>query len=591
MGRLERGRVIHTVTGHGHNLPLALERLHQTQLLLGRDAGTDRDRRDARLQLRVVQPGQLIAGQQLGGAVTGDLRLRRDGARRQRVVPGDHHHPDAGGVAVGHGRLDTGTQRVGQAEQADKGKLKVVLGRRPLLANKPGPGHPQHAQALRGHGVGGTGNPGQRGCIQMAQVGNGLRRALGRHHMGIALGRLPDLRHGAQLGRQAVLAQQGPVLVQMLGLAQRVLPQPVEGLLHRVVGLGHAGQNGVLHQHMEVFWYRGAGLSGQGQMLLRRGALGWGIQRHHRHAVFGQGASLVHAQHRGRTQGFNRRDAPGQHLLLRQPPRSQRRQHRQHHRELLRQHGHGQRDARQQRRQPVAPREAQHQHQGSAGDKGHQRQALHQPGRLPLERRPRLIQPLQQAADAPDLAARAGGGDARRAVAIDQQRAGKQPGRAVGQFVDRQRLAGQQRFVHLHIGPGQQTGIGRDPVALRQHQQVAAHHLGARNALHHPIAHHQRARAGELAQSPQRVLGAPLLVQGQRQHHQHQPEHDHALLPVAQGQVQGAGGQQQHEHRLAQGLAQDHVPGAALFAGQHVGAVLLQPLRRLGRSQARVSRR
>ena len=30
---------------------------------------------------------------------------------------------------------------------------------------------------------------------------------------------------------------------------------------------------------------------------------------------------------------------------------------------------------------------------------------------------------------------------------------------------------------------------------------------------------------------------------------------------------------------IAQGLAQDHAPGAALLAGQHVGAVLLQPLR------------
>ena len=39
VGRLERGRIVHAVTGHGHDLAVGLERLDDAELLLGYDVG------------------------------------------------------------------------------------------------------------------------------------------------------------------------------------------------------------------------------------------------------------------------------------------------------------------------------------------------------------------------------------------------------------------------------------------------------------------------------------------------------------------------------------------------------------------------
>ena len=87
------------------------------------------------------------------------------------------------------------------------------------------------------------------------------------------------------------------------------------------------------------------------------------------------------------------------------------------------------------------------------------------------------------------------------------------------------------------------------------------------------------------------MLGLALLVQRQRQHHQHQAKQDQAFLQVAQHQVERTSRQQQHEHRLLQCLARDGAQTAALLTGQFVGPVLLQALCRLRRAQALIRRR
>ena len=48
VGLLERRRVVHAVTGHGHDVALRLEHVHQVDLVLGRDAGDDADVVDGR---------------------------------------------------------------------------------------------------------------------------------------------------------------------------------------------------------------------------------------------------------------------------------------------------------------------------------------------------------------------------------------------------------------------------------------------------------------------------------------------------------------------------------------------------------------
>ena len=55
------------------------------------------------------------------------------------------------------------------------------------------------------------------------------------------------------------------------------------------------------------------------------------------HAVQGQRAGLVHAQHGGRAQRLDGRHAAGEHMLLGNAPGAQGQENRQHHREFFRQ--------------------------------------------------------------------------------------------------------------------------------------------------------------------------------------------------------------------------------------------------------------
>ena len=82
------------------------------------------------------------------------------------------------------------------------------------------------------------------------------------------------------------------------------------------------------------------------------GALG------HRHAVFGERAGLVGAQHGGRAQRLDGGGAPGQHSGVRDAPGAHRHEHRKHERELLGQHGHADGDAREHSVEPAAAEQA-----------------------------------------------------------------------------------------------------------------------------------------------------------------------------------------------------------------------------------------
>ena len=76
-----------------------------------------------------------------------------------------------------------------------------------------------------------------------------------------------------------------------------------------------------------------------------------------RHPVLGERAGLVHAQHRRRAERFDRRHAPREHAVARDAPGAEREEHRQHHRELLGQDRHRQRQAGEDAGQPVAARQ------------------------------------------------------------------------------------------------------------------------------------------------------------------------------------------------------------------------------------------
>ena len=72
-------------------------------------------------------------------------------------------------------------------------------------------------------------------------------------------------------------------------------------------------------------------------------------------------------------------------------------------------------------------------------------------------------------------------------------------------------LTRQQRFIGLQVVTLNEHRIGRHPVSLRKHDEIATHHLPAGDAFALAIANDQRTRAGKVAQRLQNALGAGLL--------------------------------------------------------------------------------
>jgi hypothetical protein len=100
----------------------------------------------------------------------------------------------------------------------------------------------------------------------------------------------------------------------------------------------------------------------------------------------------------------------------------------------------------------------------------------------------------QHRPDFTDLRGCSGGRHARQPGAARRHRAGVHT-IAVGTGAARHgdRLAGQQRLVDLELAL-QQDGVGRDPVALVQREQITGNDFASGHAQRPPVADHQRAR-------------------------------------------------------------------------------------------------
>ncbi len=106
---------------------------------------------------------------------TGKTDLPGDIHRRERVVPGDHDHPDPGSRAHAERFFDLRPDRVGEPDKAEERKGEIVL-----LPGQPCPGERGFCNAQ---------NPESVGChevdlfiedlrlcgIVMAEIGNGFR--------------------------------------------------------------------------------------------------------------------------------------------------------------------------------------------------------------------------------------------------------------------------------------------------------------------------------------------------------------------------------------------------------------------------------
>ena len=493
--------------------------------------------------MRVTQLRQLVAGQH--GGVTGvadqQTRTLGDAPGRRRVVTGDHDDANACRTALRDGVRYLRPDRVGQSDQAEIFKVEIVFTgwpRRIRRAAIAGAGGGQHAQAIARHAVHLTCDTGSRSRAEVAEIDDGLWRALGGHHKIVAVARLPHLCHRPQLGREPVAVRQRPVSMQVLGVGEKVLAEAVKRLFHRIERVWRAGENGVLDQRMKGFRQFAA----FAVVDVERGAAGLaaGAQPGDGHAVLGQCAGLVGAQHRGGSQRLNGRDSPCQHFFLRQPPGAERRKHRHHHRIFLGQQRHRQRDTGQQRLQPVATQQAvdadQYQTQANRqyGEIAYQRGGLH------LQRRAFDRKRRQRGADAANGAAwtrccdachtlplhdEGAGVDVRLVIAAGRGRT-RGGGRGIwgGDLAHRHRLAGQQRFVGHQVVAFDQDGVRRHPVALGEQQHVASNHIATGDPLRLTVADNPGTRTGQVAQCLQCPLGLALLIQREAQHDQHRSE-------------------------------------------------------------------
>ena len=103
MSAFEGGGVVDAVSRHGHNLMLALQRLHDLLNLLGGiGAGVDADTADLRRELRVAHLAQL-APRYHRVAVVDEPKATRYPPRRRRMVAGDHDGGNTGAPAERHG--------------------------------------------------------------------------------------------------------------------------------------------------------------------------------------------------------------------------------------------------------------------------------------------------------------------------------------------------------------------------------------------------------------------------------------------------------------------------------------------------------
>ena len=297
IGGPERGRVIHPVAGHGNDRAAGLQRLDDPQFLFGQDTGKDGGGLNRGRKVGIRHCGQCGA---VDGHISANPGVPGDGQRRGRVVAGDHDDLDSGRFALGHGGGNRRAQRVGKAHEAEEPMVEIVLVRRQVPAGNAGFGHTQNAQTAGRHRIHRLQHRLAGSCVQMAEVGDCLGRALGGDHvLARRIGFGPDLRHRQQVGRQRVGPDQlVPVTRQGLAGAQIRLGQQMECLFHRIKGfrgrchhprrrqfpkgIGHAVLAGV--EHLPVGQMKGG----------------------NRHAVFRQGAGLVGAQHRRRPQGLDR---------------------------------------------------------------------------------------------------------------------------------------------------------------------------------------------------------------------------------------------------------------------------------------------
>ena len=120
VGLLERRSVVDAVAGHRHDLALALQRLDDAELVLGRDARVDR-RLAGRVASRPSSSSSPSSAPVTAARVVADeAEVAGDRRGGERVVAGDHDRADAGVAAGGDGVAHLRARRVDHPLQPER---------------------------------------------------------------------------------------------------------------------------------------------------------------------------------------------------------------------------------------------------------------------------------------------------------------------------------------------------------------------------------------------------------------------------------------------------------------------------------------
>ena len=512
VGLLQRGRIVNAVAGHGHDVPVLLEGAHDAQLVCGRNARKDVDRRGVPVQFGLGHRIQLGAGDH--ASALQDAELAGDGLRRHGVIAGDHDDPDAGPFAACHGILGLRSRRVDHAGQPEEGHPGLRgFERRAGLAR-----HAQYPQGLVGQLAGGFHQPFARRFVQWLVVQGAVP---GRQHM--CTGSEDDFRRalGERDNSLRCLVQGGHPLRFRgegdLADAREVLLKFRFGQAR--LGSGH-NQRALRGIALDVPAALGldpcdVGVGGEraraqelSQRLVRRGgaavrqelAAGFVARAGYvpraprnaefadRHLVFGQGPGLVRADHGCAAQRLHGRQPPHQRMAFDHALDADRQRDRDDSRQRLWHNGHGQGDA-----------EDEHLHERLAAHEPQRHDQRHDHERDPrqhvadlvevfLERRAFGFDRLEQPRDLAEFGvhgrghdhgapAPVGGGGAGEghvlAVAHGHVRAGDR----VGVFLHGDGLARERGFLDLQVHRFDEPHVGRHAVARLQQHDVAWHQV------------------------------------------------------------------------------------------------------------------
>lgn len=573
MRRLQGGRVVDPVAGHRHHLAVGLQRLDDAQLLRRQDAGEDAHPTQAAAQRVGRQGRDLLPRHDAGRDVeTGGAG---DGQGRRRVVAGDHHHLDAGAARLLQRRRRIRPEGIDEAEQAGEpeGDVLRFVGEAAL---RPGRSHAQHAQAQGRVAFDDLLKTGDFRLGQAAEPEDRLRSSLGGGDAGVAR-KPPQLDHGEQFGPQ----RPGPLglLVEQRLLSRCVAAQGVHGPVHRIDGANRGRQGGVAEEIGRGACRRAPAVQGEiGPVRPDPG---------HLHAVLGQGAGLVDAEHSGSAERLDDGAAARQHPVSGQAPGAEGEEDRQHHGEFLGDQGDRHGDARQRPADPVVAQQP----VGDGDDpaEGDRKQAQHPdqpPGRL-LEWRGLVVDRRQRGADPPQRRPFPRAGHLHHALAPDQQRAGEHERSLLGAgrrrlaqrlvangrpLDDRSGLAGQGGLVDAEDVAGDKRPVGGNPLAFADQQDVARDQLARRDPLLGAVADHPRMRLGQLAQRRERAFAARLLHDHQADRRDRAADQEQPFAEIAEEQVEDGRADQQQEHRFAQGLLNDAPQGTTAAAADLVRA-------------------